>query len=330
MTVSEQEAKELALNASPVSREAAQHVLEYLSWNKALIGEDLAASERLDRYLGMVKSLREGLHVVIEDPYEKATALLFELVLSEEFNPWAIDLVRFTELYVDRIKIAGMDFPVAGRLLYMAWNILFLQSKVVLDSHQEPSPDVALSGNDGPIDEGYLADMTTAEEIDATSAILTTDAPPFQSMVRHSETRPVSLMELAKAFQEAENEARIALEAERTRQMLRVEQGKAHEVLVHGEEVPIVDLHAVWLVAQKHALGESFPMTEVLDGVDSREKVVSLFLSLLFLVRGGAVDIRQKTIGNGTLEILRLVEEMDPAKILIGETQPSGVPGRAN
>lgn len=330
MTVSEQEAKEIALDTPPVPREAAQHVLEYLSWNKALIGEDLAATERLDRYFNMVKGLREGVHVVIDDPYEKATALLFELVLSEEFNPWAIDLVRFTELYVQRIQATGMDFPVAGRLLYMAWNILFLQSKVVLETHREPETPVDGPLDGSAVDEGFLADMTTAEDIDATSSIITADAPPFESMVRHLETRPVSLMELEHAFREAESEARRALETDRARAKLRAEQGAIpHSVLVHGEEVPVADLHSVWAVVEHHAVGEAFPFDEILKGVTSREKVVSLFLSALFLVRGGAITLHQKSIGVGSIEVTRAVEKMDPTRILIGETASPTGPGVA-
>ncbi len=331
MTVSEQEAKEIALNTIPVPREAAQHVLEYLSWNKALIGEDLATTQRLDRYLEMVKGLREGVHVVIEDPYEKATALLFELVLSEEFNPWAIDLVRFTELYLERIQAIGMDFPVAGRLLYMAWNILFLQSKVVLESHREPEPSPESPLDGGGIDEGYLSDLTTAEDIDVTSTILTSESPPFESMVRHLETRPVSLMELEHAFRDAEIEARRALEQEAAREKLRAEQGAlSHSVLVHGEEVPICDLNTVWSVVERHPVGEAFSFAEVLQGVTSREKVVSLFLSLLFLVRGGAVTLQQKSIGGGPVEVIRALEQMDPARILIGADAAVPRSGMAN
>lgn len=320
MTVSEQEAASLSLTAVPVPREAAQHVLEYISWNKSLIGENLAATERLDRYFELVRSMREGVHVVIDDPYERATALLFELVLSEEFNPWAIDLVRFTQLYLERIKVSGMDFPVAGRLLYMAWNILFLQSEEILSSRKETQPQVDASAAVGsPVDDGYLGEMNTPEEIDVTTAILTTQTPPFEAMVRHAETRPVTLMELTHAFQEAEKDAKLAMEADLARQRLRAELAKIPTVLVHGEEVPLGDLSTVWEVATRHGVGEQFSVSEIFDGVTSRERVVSLFLSLLFMVRGGAIDLKQDCIGKSSLFIVRAKEEMDPRAILIGE-----------
>lgn len=325
-----EEARELALATAPVSREAAEHVLDYLLWNKAMIGESLAATERLDHYMTMVKDLREGVHIVIPDPYERATALLFELVLSEEFNPWGIDLVRFTQLYLERIQVAGMDFPVAGRLIAMAWNILLLQSQAVLSSRKDPEPAPA----DAPLDsadEGYLGEMSTPEELDVTETILTSATPPFEAMVRHSENRPVSLMELTRAFTEAERESRLALEAERARQKLRREQALAsHEVLVHGEEVPAADLQMIWETALRHKEGERFPFTETIEGLNSRERIVSIFLSMLFLVRQGCIAIHQEKVGSGGVFLTRVGDEMGSSTLLIGSPiAPAATPAKA-
>jgi segregation and condensation protein A len=318
MTLSEQDAKEMALAASPVSKEAAQHVLEYLVWNKSLIGENLAANDRLENYMDLVHSMKEGVHVVIQDPYERATALLFELVLSEEFNPWAIDLVRFTQLYMERIKAVGMDFPVAGRLIYMAWNILYLQSQAILNIRKEP--EVPVDASASPImDDGYLGEMGSPEELDATTAILTSPAAPFDAMVRHAENRPVSLMELTNAFQEAEREARIALDAERMRKRLREEQSVTKEVLVHGEEVPMADLESAWQVALRHPKGERFPFEEILEKIESRERVISLFLSCLFLVWEGGIELHQQTVGKSEMFIVRVEDKRDTSRMLIGK-----------
>ena len=83
-------------------------MLDYLVFHRSLIGESQEAPALLERYLSLVRNLKEGVHVVIDDPFQKATALLFELVMEEEFDPWEIDLVRFTEV----VPRAG---PVAGR-----------------------------------------------------------------------------------------------------------------------------------------------------------------------------------------------------------------------
>ncbi|EQD26263.1 segregation and condensation protein A, partial [mine drainage metagenome] len=247
MTLSSQEAHELAQATAPVSREAAEEVLHYLLWQKAQVDESLKTPETVDHYLALVRDLKEGVHVVIQDPYQRATAMLFELVLSEEFNPWSIDLVRFTAAFLDRVKASGeLDFAVAGRLIHMAWRILLLQSQEIL-SLREPEvlpPDPA-EVQPEPLDEGYLGAMESPEQVDVTETFLRSPEVPLEGMVRHAEARPVGLLDLALAFQEAEDQARTnqAIQAERER--LRAWQRSSPEVLAHGD-VPESDLAHVW------------------------------------------------------------------------------------
>lgn len=122
--------------AGPVPRDAAEKMVEYLLFHRALIGDGeagAATSEFIDRYMALVRGLKDGVHIVIADPIQKATALLFELVLEQQFDPWEIDLAKFTQAYLTRVHEDGaVNFQIAGRLLYMAWSILLLQSEEVL------------------------------------------------------------------------------------------------------------------------------------------------------------------------------------------------------
>ena len=308
MTLSSQEAATLLATAPPVSREAAEKVLNYLVWNKAMIGESLSTDDLLERYMTLVKDLREGVHVVIQDPFQKATALLFELVLSEEFNPWEIDLVKFTQLYMDRVKDIGMDFTVAGRLIYMAWNILLLQSQEILTTRHSEAMEGDGTEELSPIDDTYLGEMTTPEAVDVTHSVLTGSEPPLEAMVRHAETRPVSLMELARAFQEAEEQAKRSLEIQEARNRLREAQRAIGEVLVHGD-IPESELAHAWETVAAHPVGEEFDLSEILRGIASREKVVALFIATLFLVREGVVTLHQDAPGVGPIRVRRTSEE---------------------
>ncbi len=326
MTLSSQEAHDLAQSATPVSREAAEEVLHYLLWQKAQVGEDLQTPETVDHYLALVRDLKEGVHVVIQDPYQRATAMLFELVLSEEFNPWSIDLVRFTAAFLDRVKASGeLDFAVAGRLIHMAWRILLLQSQEIL-SLREPDvlpPDPETSAAE-PLDEGYLGALDTPEQVDVTETFLRAPEVPLEGMVRHAEPRPVGLLDLALAFQEAEAQARTnqAIQAERER--LRAWQRSSPEVLAHGD-VPESDLVHVWEKARAHPVGEEFSFTEILDPGASRERVVALFLAALFLVKEGVIGLRQAGLYQGVFTLLRQSEERTGPKA----EDPGAVPEAA-
>ncbi len=311
MTISEPQAAALAQESSPVPREAAERVVDYLVFHRSLLGESESRPAVLERYLGLVRNLKDGVHVVIPDPYQKATALLFELVLEEAFDPWEIDLVRFTEVYLERVRSEGrVDFAVAGRLLYMAWSILYLQSRELLQARETPAPEEAAP--DGPVDDTYLADLSTPEAVDVTTAVLdAADGPALQPMVRHPETRPVSLLELVDAFREAEDDARRALKVQELRERLREEQRSPPEVLVHGD-IPERDLTDAWAAAMRHPIGEPFPLLELWRPEQGRDRLVSLFLAALFLARERAVELRQERLGASPLLLVRALDARPP------------------
>ncbi|HTT25350.1 MAG TPA: hypothetical protein VMH90_00105 [Thermoplasmata archaeon] len=311
MTISSQEALALVDEPTPVPREAAQRVLDYLIFHRSLLGEQDGSPALLERYLGLVRNLKEGVHIVIPDPFQKATAMLFELVMDEAFDPWEIDLVRFTQLYLERVQgNEEVDFAVAGRLVYMAWSILFLQSEGILKLRQPPpdAPADALALGLPPED-GYLGELETPEQLDVTTAVLgAPDGPPLTPMIRHAETRPVSLLELVSAFGEAEEQARRTLRIQALRERLREEQRTTPEVLVHGD-IPERDLAETWAVARAHAVGTAFPFLSLWNARQGREHLVSLFLASLFLVKERALELRQERLGDSPLEVVRLTED---------------------
>lgn len=312
MSLSAGEASVLVEAPGPVPREAAQRVLDYLIFHRSLLGEQDGESELLERYLGLVGQLKEGVHVVIPDPFEKATAMLLELVLDEAFDPWEIDLVRFTQLYLERVHEHGeVDFAVAGRLVYMAWSVLFLQSEGILRLREPPPPvppELADGLIEAPVDDGYLSQLVTPEQVDVTSAVLATPlGPPLTPMVRHPETRPVSLLELVQAFGEAEEAARRALKVQALRERLREEQRAAPEVLVHGD-IPEQDLQDAWAAALGRPVGAAFPFLSLWRPELGRDRLVALFLATLFLAREGVLELRQVRLGDAEIELVRTAE----------------------
>jgi len=296
--------------APAVPREAAEKVLRYLVFHRSLLGESEDGSALLERYLGLVEKLKEGLHVVIPDPYQKATALLFELVMEEEFDPWEIDLVKFTQTYLDRVREEGaVNFAIAGRLVYMAWSILYLQSEAVLRMRE--TVDAAVDSTDamaGAEDDGYLPLMTSPEAVDVTSAVLgSADPPPLLGMIRHPETRPVSLLELVRAFDEAEAGARRAIKIQELRERLREEQRAPPEVLVHGD-IPELDLADAWEITLRHPMGEPFPFLDLWNPLSGRDRLVAIFLATLFLARERSIELRQEILGESPVLVVRTAE----------------------
>jgi segregation and condensation protein A len=297
-----------------VPRDAAEKVVRYLLFHRSLLGEGTDTGAFLERYLALVQELKDGVHLVIEDPFQKATALLFELVMEEAFDPWEIDLVKFTQSYLDRVREDGaVNFAIAGRLVYMAWNILYLQSVEVLRTRDLPDPSAAPGPADGAAeDDGYLPLLETPEAVDVTTAVLGSAAPPpLLEMVRHPETRPVSLLELVRAFGEAEVDARRSIRIQELRDRLRDEQRAPPEVLVHGD-VPERDLEDAWEAARQHAVGEPFPLLDLWNPLSGRERLVAIFLAVLFLDRERSLEISQERLAASPVLVTRVTEARRP------------------
>ncbi len=158
-------------------------------------------------------------------------------------------------------------------------------------------------------DEGYLPLLGTTEAVDVTTAVLgSADPPPLLEMVRHPETRPVSLLELVHAFGAAEADARRSLRIQELRERLREEQRAPPEVLVHGD-IPELDLVDAWEATCRHPVGEEFPFLELWNPLTGRDHLVAIFLALLFLARERSVELHQEVLGESPVRVVRTAEE---------------------
>src|SRR2546428_4313666 len=90
----------------------------------------------------MLNEIDQGMHVAVRDPFEKSIVAAFELVLERHLDPWEINLVQFTKLFMDKVKKDGaVNFVTAGEPVFLPLSILKMQSdKVPLDA-LPPPPD---------------------------------------------------------------------------------------------------------------------------------------------------------------------------------------------
>src|SRR3989442_3813560 len=103
--------------------ENCQAILNHLLLQKALISET-EGGERINRYLAMLNEIDQGMHVAVRDPFEKSVVAAFELALERRFDPWEINLVPFTKLFLDKVKKDGsVNFVTAARGVVPLWAV---------------------------------------------------------------------------------------------------------------------------------------------------------------------------------------------------------------
>lgn len=279
-------------------------VVNHLLFHKALIDENNDSSQ-INKYLNMAQNMSSPSS--IDNVFDRSVYLIFDLVVNQDFNPWDIDLVNFSSIYLARAKQEKIDLMVAGRIIYMAWRILRLQSDHLVVSMEEQQQQPPLDQGFGWEDIPMSTWMATDQEYSYTNLLMKMPEPPITEPLRRDASRKVTLMELLQAFDEVRKEAeqhqmldelrqeeRLKL-AEKARSSMR---GAAHED--HLEE----DIASVWqriLELNRPSLA----FKEICTNNDPEERI-RIFLSILFLAYEKRISVHQKSFPYGEIYIKTL------------------------
>ncbi len=281
----------------------AEKVLEHLMFHKAMIDEDDQAV-KIDHYLSV---LEEGESTLApKDPLDRSLETVFELVLSNDLDPWDIDLMKFARLYAEKVKEEDVNFVIAGRLMLMAWSILRMQSEGVLQrSERKEEPECWDPDFLDMIDEEPRVRLCMPEEVD------------LDEVVRHKGFRPVTLVELLDAFEDASREREMNERRERARAANRAKMDK-FDTKAHNDDMER-DVEEVWQRILRCGPG-AIRLEDIWNG--GREDLVMVFTSLLFLARSGKISVWQDDLPFGpiSLEVMMdwdigTIEDVAPAPV---------------
>lgn len=241
----------------------------------------------------------------MDNPFDRSVYLAFDLVVNHGLNPWDIDLVQFSTLYLKRAQKEKLDLITAGRIIYMAWRVLRMQSDDLV-VNMEKKPEVVENGfgwEDLPTGAWFESD----DGYSYTNLVMKMPEAPLDEPLRRDAKRKVMLIELLDAFHQARKEAEEHQLLDRLRQeeKLRLAAlarqsmiGAAHED--HLEE----DVLSVWERIQQ------FPQTSIVlsslfESNDPDERI-KVFLSVLFLAYENKIQIHQQHFPYGKIYIKNL------------------------
>jgi len=242
-------------------------VINHLLFHKSLIDEK-DDTTRINHYVSMLQKADEGEHISIEDPFDRSIAIAFELVMQQHLNPWDIDLVKFSTMYLKRAKDEKIDLMTAGRIIYMAWRVLKLQSDdlvVAMESHEEEYE---------PFGWGDIPTEMWLSKDDAysyTNLVMNMPESPLDEPIRRNAKRKV---------------------AEKARKRM-----KGTAVEDHLEE----DVEAVWQKIKKIPK-KTMSLMDLCER-KGREELIKILMSVLFLAMDNKVLIYQKKFPYGKIYI---------------------------
>lgn len=276
-------------------------VLNHLLFHKSL-SEGPEESRKLDRYLEMVQQMSSGTYLATEDPFERSVALAFQLVIEQGFNPWDINLVEFAKRYLAQVRrLQTLNLIVAGKLVYMAWEILRRQSTSAVQRAEELRHVETFFADWQP--DGFDAFIEPVE-IGAGGPLLRGEVLPIEEMVRRQAgTRPVTLLELIDAFDEAKREAEIAAELVKLRERYGPPpfDDQAHKENLE-EEIANVWARIVRIGQGPIAIGD-------LNENGRRDGHVAVFVSILYLARMGRIRLWQESLPFGEIFVEALATQ---------------------
>ncbi|MEE9237577.1 MAG: hypothetical protein V3U52_07300 [Thermoplasmata archaeon] len=283
-----------------------EKVLNHLLFHKAL-EED--SPEKIDRYLALLERVQEGFDYSGGDRYERGVAAAFQLVVEQSFDPWDIDLARFSQVYLKRLKHLGtVNFTTAGRLILLAWSVLNLQTQSVLFSAEPVNPPAEELYDSWDITPGLYRDP---EDVEFAHQLLVEEETPLHEAFQRDVRRPVTLLDFLDAFSQAFEEAAVAAKMPSP---LKKPRSDAIRGKIHGEDLE-EDIQHSWSLIL--ALGkEVVGLSELCNG--NRWDRATLFLSILFLSDMGWLEIWQDDFPRGEVYLRPLRE----SKIVGVLTQP--------
>jgi segregation and condensation protein A len=275
-------------------------IINHLLFHKALIDEKDDAS-RINEYVSMLQKTDEGEHISISNPFDHSIAIAFELVIQQHLNPWDIDLVNFSTMYLKRAKEEKINLMTAGRIIYMAWKVLKLQSNDLVISMETQKETYE------PFDWGDIPTEMWLSKDDAysyTNLVMTMPEPPINEPLRRDSKRKVTLMELLDAFNLArkESEEHIILEKQRKEESERLTmlarkrmKGTAHED--HLEK----DIQVVWNKIRNYK-NKTLTLFDLCEK-DNKDELIKVLMSILFLAYDNKILVFQKKFPYGKIFI---------------------------
>jgi len=299
---------------SPEEDGILRDVIEHLTFHKALI-DDHSSEDYISKYIQMAKEIEKGVFIPA-DPFEKAISLVFELVMKEKMDPWDIDLARFAKLYEERILQSGrIDFVISGRIIYLAWSILKMQSGRALDDMKymvTPPPETPQTEIIAEDDSSIGWDDPFSDEVGCEII------PDLSSSIRREPpSRPITLIDLVEAFNDAKNEVMMREVIARNREIDRKDL-PSFQKKVHSEDVE-QEICMVWQRILSFN-GDPVPLRRIYK--KERTDFVTVFISVLFLTKLRRIDLWQEGIPDGEI-FIKNISGHTPLVVVKGELERS-------
>lgn len=235
-------------------------------------------------------------------------AIIYDLIKTEQLDPWDIDIGVLAERYAQIIQqMEEANFYVSSKVLYACSLLLRLKSEILSNRFIQELDEAIYGIQD---EKKYLLERITLDEDEIPILVPKTPMPRYKK---------VTLAELMASLHKA-----IETENRRIRKDIKARQAEklTSSVLPRLDRIPLKDrISAVFDRLKNHFIAQEIQHMTFSELAPSREEKLSYFLPVLHLSNTEKVYLRQpKHFEEVYLRLERLKEELEEIKLELGES----------
>ncbi len=215
-------------------------------------------------------------------------SIIYDLVKSEQMNPWDIDISLLTHKYLETIKeMQEHNFFISGKVILASAILLKIKSTKLLTENLADFDAQLFQQNEDLLDDGNYIDPITQQPI-----------PSLLIKTPQARKRRIDLNDLISALDKA-------LKVNQKRMIRRSAERIVYEARLPEKKVDITELiKSVYnKILNWFKKKEKITFTELV-GSDKKDDKINTFIPLLYLANGHSVDLNQE-IPFGEIEITK-------------------------
>jgi segregation and condensation protein A len=213
--------------------------------------------------------------------------LLYDLVKSEQMDPWNIDLSILTQRYIETIKkIKEMDFRVSGKVLLAAAILLKIKSTHLLKHGVDELDRLIASTEEPDINSEFFSEFS--EDLFKVAEKTNNVEPKLIPRTPQPRQRKITIYDLADALQKAMEVKKRSL-------------NRSHPNIII--EIPKKKFDITQIIRQVYGKVKSFfyqnskqtlTFNKLLPDKHTKEQKIYTFIPLLHLDNQGKINISQQ------------------------------------
>jgi len=219
-------------------------------------------------------------------------AIIYDLVKSEQMNPWDIDISILTQKYLEIVRqLQEHNFFISGKVILASAILLKIKSHKFLTENLANFDAQLFQQNEDLLEDGNYIDPITNQPI-----------PELLIKTPQARKRKIDLNDLMGALDKA-------LKVDQKRLLRRRGERVVHEARLPEKKI---DIAALIKSVYNQILGwftkkEKITFSELV-GSDKRDDKINTFIPLLYLSNNHSVDINQET-PFGEIDITKYKED---------------------